>query len=147
MDPLFSIPAPRRSARVAAREGRRTPGEVAEELYTAMLALEDISPEDLPVLYKNGYLSLCYDFVTHLHPRVKVSLKTRRLFNPFLRLWHEYHEVLDHACQEPIFYSCGPDGVEYKAWSFKMKDEAYLSFTSFIYEAHLYTITEKEDEW
>jgi hypothetical protein len=147
MDPLFPIPAPRRSARIAAREGRRTPGEVAEELHAAMLALEDISPEDLPVLYESGYLTdLGYD-CTHLHPRVKVSLKTRRLFNPFLRLWHEYHEVLDYACQEPMLYSCTPDGVEYKAWSFKMKDDAYLSFTSFIYEAHLYTIEKKDSAW
>jgi hypothetical protein len=147
MDPLFSIPAPRRSARIAAAEARRTPGEVAEELYTAMLALKDMDPEDLPVLYKSGYLAdLGYD-CRYLHRTVRVSLKTRRLFNRLLPLWAEYNDAVDDCFNGAFLYRGTPDGIQYIAWTIKMKDQAYLSFTSFIYHTHNYTIEKKEEEW
>jgi hypothetical protein len=128
---LYPIPAPRRSARIAAREGRRLPATVAEELESAMWDLKQTNEADLLTLDSRGYLEFeGADFVI-IHRQLKITLASRRVFNRFFTLWGVYCSMLEQICEEPLIYSGGPDG-EYRCWYLKMIDEARDSLALFL---------------
>lgn len=128
----YHIPAPRRSRRIADREGRRLPADVAENLHAALMDLSQSNETDVKILEINRYLDLEDTTFYTVDRRLKISLTSRRVFNRFFTAWSEYNMVLSEVCDEPTLYEGGPDGEEYRCWYLKMISEATDKIYSFL---------------